>query len=288
MGKGLGRGLDALFQTGNKNILDEVTRNSENRIELINVNKILTNQDQPRKIFDEQSLSELANSIKKYGIVQPLVVTKKDGKYDLVAGERRLRAAKSIGLESVPVVVKEYNDQTKNEISLIENIQREDLNTLEVAEAYKYLMEKYNLNQEELAKNLGKSRSTVANSLRILNLTDDIKEFVKNNEISEGHCKILASIPSETIQKVLANKVVTEGLSVRQLENLIKEKEENVKKPKKVIEENIWIKNIEDQFKDFFQTKVQVKQNGLNKGKIIVEYYSNDELESIVNKVNRG
>jgi len=288
MGKGLGRGLDALFQTGNKNIVDEVTKNSENRIQLIHVSNILTNEDQPRKIFDEKSLSELANSIKKYGIIQPLVVTKKDNKYDLVAGERRLRAAKSIGLESVPVVIKEYNDQSKNEISLIENIQREDLNTLEVAEAYKYLMEKYNLNQEELAKNLGKSRSTVANSLRILKLTDDVKEFIKNNEINEGHCKILASIPSETIQKALANKIVADGLSVRQLENLIKEKEENIKKPKKVIEENIWIKNIEDQFKDFFQTKVQVKQNGANKGKIIVEYYSNDELESILNKVNRG
>ncbi|MDD4067021.1 MAG: ParB/RepB/Spo0J family partition protein [Clostridia bacterium] len=288
MGKGLGRGLDALFQTGNKNIVDEVTKNSENRIQLIHVSNILTNEDQPRKIFDEKSLSELANSIKKYGIIQPLVVTKKADKYDLVAGERRLRAAKSIGLESVPVVIKEYNDQSKNEISLIENIQREDLNTLEVAEAYKYLMEKYNLNQEELAKNLGKSRSTVANSLRILKLTDDVKEFIKNNEINEGHCKILASIPSETIQKALANKIVADGLSVRQLENLIKEKEENIKKPKKVIEENIWIKNIEDQFKDFFQTKVQVKQNGANKGKIIVEYYSNDELESILNKVNRG
>ncbi len=292
---GLGRGLDALFQPSAKNVVEKTvqleTKINNNEIVFLNVNDIKTNEEQPRKVFGQEQLDELAQSIKKYGIVQPLVVTKNNDNYDLIAGERRLRAAKSIGLQNVPVVVKEYDEQTKSEISLIENIQREDLNTLEQAQAYKYIMDKYNLTQEQLASNLGKSRSSIANSLRILNLDDKIKEYIKNDELTEGHCKILVSIQNPELQNLLAQKVVIEGLSVRQLEENIKslkEEKTNNKKIKKEKENDIWINDVEEKFKNFFQTKVQIKHNNSNRGKIIVEYYSNDELDRILDIINRG
>ena len=290
---GLGRGLDALFQPSAKNVVEKTvqleTKINNNEIVFLNVNDIKTNEEQPRKVFGQEQLDELAQSIKKYGIVQPLVVTKNNDNYDLIAGERRLRAAKSIGLQNVPVVVKEYDEQTKSEISLIENIQREDLNTLEQAQAYKYIMDKYNLTQEQLASNLGKSRSSIANSLRILNLDDKIKEYIKNDELTEGHCKILVSIQNPELQNLLAQKVVIEGLSVRQLEENIKSLKEEKTNNKKIKKENdIWINDVEEKFKNFFQTKVQIKHNNSNRGKIIVEYYSNDELDRILDIINRG
>lgn len=293
---GLGRGLDALFQPAGrsvveKNIQTEIKLTNNNEVIYLNVNDIKTNQEQPRKVFGQEQLDELAQSIKKYGIVQPLVVTRNNKNYDLIAGERRLRAAKSIGLSSVPVIIKDYDDQTKSEISLIENIQREDLNTLEQAQAYKYIMDKYNLTQEQLATNLGKSRSSIANSLRILNLDDKIKEHIKNDELTEGHCKILVFIQDAELQNLLAQKVVFEGLSVRQLEETVKNLKEpkmTNKKEKKEDKSAIWINDIEEKFKNFFQTKVQVKHSNSNKGKIIVEYYSNDELDRILDIINRG
>lgn len=290
---GLGRGLDALFQPSAKNVIEKnlEIQNNENEIIYLNIEKIKTNQDQPRKVFGQEQLDELAQSIKKYGIVQPLVVTKNNDNYDLIAGERRLRAAKSIGLNAVPVVVKKYDEQTKNEISLIENIQREDLNTIEQAQAYKYIMEKYDLTQEQLAINLGKSRSSVANSLRILKLNDKIKEYIKNDELTEGHCKVLVSIQNKELQSLLAHKVVNNGMSVRQLEEAVKELQNepiDKKKEKKENKNNVWISDVEEKFKNFFQTKVQIKHSDSNKGKIIVEYYSNDELDRILDIINRG
>ena len=207
---GLGKGLDALFETSAKNVIEKSLNeeNIEGDVLYVDIEKIKTNQNQPRKVFGQEKLDELAQSIKRYGIVQPLVVTKNKDNYDLIAGERRLRAARSIGLSEVPVVIKEYDEQSKSEISLIENIQREDLNRLEQAQAYKELLDKYNLTQEQLAKNLGKSRSSITNTLRLLNLTDKVKEYIKSDELTEGHCKVLASIQNEEIQNLLAEKIV--------------------------------------------------------------------------------
>lgn len=294
MGKmGLGRGLDALFQSATRNA-GEVNLNNgvdDENVVLLNVNQINTKKDQPRKVFEQDKMEELAQSIKKYGIVQPLVVVKNNENYDLIAGERRLRAAISIGLENVPVVVKEYDEQTKNEVALIENIQRENLNALEQAQAYKYILEKYNLTQEQLAKNLGKSRSSITNCVRLLNLDERVKEYIRNEELSEGHCKVLVAIQDKELQVLLAQKAVLNGLNVRQLEAMVsdlsREKTE-ARKQKKERQNEVWLNDIEERFQNFFQTKVQVKHNNSNKGQIIVEYYSNDELDRILNIINRG
>lgn len=290
---GLGKGLDALFQTSAKNVIEKSINeeNIEGDVLYVNIEKIKTNQNQPRKVFGQEKLDELAQSIKRYGIVQPLVVTKNKENYDLIAGERRLRAARSIGLAEVPVVIKEYDEQSKSEISLIENIQREDLNRLEQAQAYKELLDKYNLTQEQLAKNLGKSRSSITNTLRLLNLTDKVKEYIKNDELTEGHCKVLASIQNEELQNLLAQKIVDNGMSVRELEDKVRRLEnlEECKTPKSKKDYNtVWLDEIEEKFKNFFQTKVQVKHSLSNKGKIIVEYYSNEELDRILDIINRG
>ena len=290
---GLGKGLDALFETSAKNVIEKSLNeeNIEGDVLYVNIEKIKTNQNQPRKVFGQEKLDELAQSIKRYGIVQPLVVTKNKDNYDLIAGERRLRAARSIGLSEVPVVIKEYDEQSKSEISLIENIQREDLNRLEQAQAYKELLDKYNLTQEQLAKNLGKSRSSITNTLRLLNLTDKVKEYIKNDELTEGHCKVLASIQNEDIQNLLAEKIVQKGMSVRELEEKVKRLDnlEECKTPKSKKDYNtVWLDEIEERFKNFFQTKVQVKHSLSNKGKIIVEYCSNEELDRILDIINRG
>ena len=290
---GLGKGLDALFETSAKNVIEKSLNeeNIEGDVLYVNIEKIKTNQNQPRKVFGQEKLDELAQSIKRYGIVQPLVVTKNKDNYDLIAGERRLRAARSIGLSEVPVVIKEYDEQSKSEISLIENIQREDLNRLEQAQAYKELLDKYNLTQEQLAKNLGKSRSSITNTLRLLNLTDKVKEYIKNDELTEGHCKVLASIQNEELQNLLAQKIVDNGMSVRELEDKVRRLEnlEECKTPKSKKDYNtVWLDEIEEKFKNFFQTKVQVKHSLSNKGKIIVEYYSNEELDRILDIINRG
>lgn len=293
---GLGKGLDALFEVNPKDLIEKSINTEEenkgNDVLLLSVDKINTNQDQPRKVFGQEQLEELAQSIQKYGIVQPLVVVKKENKYELVAGERRLRAAKLIGLNEVPVIVKEYDEQSKNEISLIENIQREDLNTLEQAMAYKYIIDKYGITQEQLAKNLGKSRCSITNSLRILKLSDKVKEYIKNDQLSEGHCKVLVSVENEELQNLLAQKVVVNGMSVRQLEETIRNLEtiedDKEKKVKKIKQKDVWINDVEEKFKNFFQTKVEVKHSSSNKGKIIVEYYSNDELDRILDIINRG
>ena len=290
---GLGKGLDALFETSAKNVIEKSLNeeNIEGDVLYVNIEKIKTNQNQPRKVFGQEKLDELAQSIKRYGIVQPLVVTRNKDNYDLIAGERRLRAARSIGLSEVPVVIKEYDEQSKSEISLIENIQREDLNRLEQAQAYKELLDKYNLTQEQLAKNLGKSRSSITNTLRLLNLTDKVKEYIKNDELTEGHCKVLASIQNEELQNLLAQKIVDNGMSVRELEDKVRRLEnlEECKTPKSKKDYNtVWLDEIEEKFKNFFQTKVQVKHSLSNKGKIIVEYYSNEELDRILDIINRG
>lgn len=291
--KGLGKGLDAFFPPINAGVTKEnesVPINiSKDNVNEINIEHIITNNGQPRKIFDEKAIEELAESIKKYGIIEPIVVSKEGSKYEIIAGERRYRAAKVAGLEKIPVVIKEYDEKAKSEVALIENIQRKDLNILEEAQAYKDILEKYNLSQDELAKSIGKSRSSISNSIRMLKFDDKIKNYILQDKISEGHCKVLASVQNKDVQIKLANKIVEEGISVRKLEEVIKQIEEPKIKKIPVNTANIWIKDIEEKFKSFFHTKVEIKPDKNNKkGKIVLEYYSNDELDRILEKINRG
>lgn len=289
--RGLGKGLDAFFPPSNvaeekKENIDNI-ENKEGIIE-IDINEIVVNKFQPRKIFNDDSLNELAESIKNYGIIQPIVVSKRNDKYEIIAGERRYRAAKIAKIDKVPIILKEYDEKTKSEVALIENIQRENLGILEKANAYKEIMDKYNISQEKLADKLGKSRSSISNSLRLLNFSDTIKGYINEEKLSEGHCKVLAAIKDKEIQLKLAEKVIEKDLSVRQLEDFIKIATKDVNKSEfqvKMKEREVWIDDIEEKFKNFFQTKVEIK-HGNNKGKIILEYYSNEELERILEIVN--
>ena len=294
--KGLGKGLDAFFPPintvntkNNEPKQQSIDANVESSINEISINAIVVNEGQPRKKFDKTAIEELAESIKKYGIIEPIVVSKEGSKYQIIAGERRFRAAKVAGLETIPVVIKEYDEKEKNEVALIENIQRKDLNILEEAQAYKDILEKYNMSQEELANNIGKSRSAISNTIRILKFDDKIKKYILEDKLSEGHCKVLASVQDKNIQIKLAKKVAEEGISVRKLEEFIKNIDEPKVKKKVIKTKNVWIQDIEEKFKSFFQTKVEIKPDKDNKkGKIILEYYSNDELDRILETINRG
>jgi ParB family chromosome partitioning protein len=236
--------------------------------------------------FDDEKLEELTESIKQYGVLQPLIVQKKDGFYQIIAGERRWRAAKNAGLDQVPVIVKEYNSEETLAISLIENIQREDLSPIEEALAYKRLMEEHQLKQEEVAEKVGKSRSAIANFLRLLNLEESVQGMVADGRLSAGHAKVLLGIDSKEKQKKLAELTIQEELSVRQLEKLV----QTEKKPKKEDEtdpvEDLIYQSIGQRMQDILGTKVNIIQ-GKRKGKIEIEYYSPDDLERILDMINQ-
>ncbi len=290
---GLGKGLDALFPSQESKVNQNETSNSTKEVikkdvEEVDIKKIVTNKDQPRKVFNEKAIEELSISIRKYGIIQPIVVIEKDGKYEIVAGERRYRAALKAELKKVPVIIKKYDEKTKGEVSLIENIQRENLNILEQAQALKDIMEKNNLSQEELSKRIGKSRSAISNTIRILKLSDKIKQYIWDGKLTEGHSKLLLSLDNEELQEKLADKIVEKDLSVRQVEDFIRSLNEPKSGTiKKKVKNDIWIQDIEERFKNFFQTKVHIK-HGKDKGQIILEYYSNDELDRIIEIIDRG
>ena len=269
---GLGKGLDALFGP----VEEEIQENDV--LKNLNINEVEPNRLQPRKNFNQEALEELAESIKKYGVIQPIVVTKQDDYYEIIAGERRWRASKLAGLTEIPVIIRE-NDQRKNkEIALIENIQREDLNAYEKALGIKNLMEDYSLTQEEVAKILGKSRSSIANSVRILNLNPDVLEFAKQGKLTEGHCKALMAITDPKKQYETAVRMIEKGESVRQAEKKARLKK---KSPGVDAKYQILFNDIEDSFQSFFGTKVKLDA-GRKKGKIIIEYNSNDDLERLL------
>ena len=232
----------------------------------------------PRKKFDEDAILELADSIKQFGVLQPLLVRKNKDYYEIIAGERRWRAAKQAGVKEVPVIVKEYTEQEIVEIGLIENIQREDLNPYEKALGIRNLMDKYGLTQEEVSKRIGKSRSAVSNTVRILNLAPDVLELVKEGKLSEGHCKALAAITDQKRQYEMAIRMIERGESVRQAEqkNLRAKKEKYLDPKYKMLYDDI-----EDRFQGFFGTKVKIDA-GRRSGKIIINYTNNDELERIL------
>ena len=280
---GLGKGLDALFGGTPLDMQNEQTEEMENSGNLKNlkITEVEPNREQPRKNFKQESLEELAESIKTYGVIQPIVVSKQDGYYGIVAGERRWRAAKIAGLEEIPAIIRDTDEQSNREIALIENIQREDLNPYEKAIGIRSLMDKYGMTQEEVSKRIGKSRSSVSNTVRILYLAPDVLELVKQGKLTEGHCKALAGIEDPQRQYEAAIRMVEKGESVRQAEskNRITKKEKKLDPRYKYLYEDI-----EDRFQGFFGTKVKLDQ-GKRKGRIIIEYHNNEDFERMLNLI---
>ena len=272
---GLGKGLDALFSMP---IAEEEKQRENDKLKNLKVIDVEPNRDQPRKLFDEDGLQDLASSIKRYGVIQPIVVTEKEGYYAIIAGERRWRAAKIAGLTEIPAIVREDDDQKNKEIALIENIQREDLTAYEKASGIKALMEDYKLTQEEIAKILGKSRSSIANSVRILNLDPRVLEYAKMGKLTEGHCKALMAITDPEEQYKTARRMIENNETVRQAESKAHRKKVYPKIDEKY---EVIYRDIEDTFQGFFGTKVKVDA-GRRRGKIVIEYTSNNDLERIL------
>ena len=287
---GLGKGLDALFGGSPLDVqmeenIEEVQEIDDNKnLKTLKITEVEPNREQPRKNFNQEALEELSESIKEYGVIQPIVVSKEDGYYAIVAGERRWRAAKLAGLGEIPAIIRESDEQTNREISLIENIQREDLNPYEKALGIRSLMDKYGMTQEEVSKKIGKSRSSVSNTVRVLYLAPDVLELVKQGKLSEGHCKALAGISDPKRQYEAAIRMIEKGESVRQAEskNRITKREKKLDPKYKYLYEDI-----EDKFQGFFGTKVKLDQ-GKRKGKIIIEYHNNEDLERMLNLIKEN
>lgn len=282
LGRGLGRGLSALIPEDEEKsevIIKEVVVKEPAEIK-VRISQVEPNKEQPRKMFDEDSLIELSESIKQYGILQPLLVQKKDDYYEIIAGERRWRAAKLAGIKEIPIVVKEYSEREAMEIALIENIQREDLNPIEEAQAYQRLIKDYNLKQDEVAEKVSKSRASITNSLRLLKLDKRVQEMVMEGKLSNGHARTIINIEDKEKQFMIAQKIFDENLSVREVEKLMRELE----KPEKVLKkpENDFIyRDFEEKISKLLETNVKIKNKENNKGKIEINYYSQEELERI-------
>ena len=251
----------------------------------LKVSLIEPNSTQPRKKFDEEELKELADSIKEYGIIQPLLVQKKDSHYEIIAGERRWRAAKLAGLTEVPVLIREYDKQRTMEIALIENVQRADLNPIEEAMAYQRLIQEFNLTQEEIAVRVAKNRATITNSMRLLKLDQRVQQMLVDGQISSGHARALLGLEDGERQYQAAKKVIQENLSVRDVEKLVKilnRPEKEKKEPEKGPDINLIYKQIEEKLKTIMGTKVVINRKDKNKGRIEIEYYSQEELERLI------
>lgn len=286
MGKkfALGKGLSALIPED----IEDSTQENEGKIS-VPLNKIKNDNNQPRKAFDSDKIAELTESIKTHGIIQPLILRKSDNDcYIIVAGERRWRAAKMAGLSEVPAIIMDLSEKDVLEISLIENIQRQDLNPIEEAIAYKKLLNEFKLTQEDLSKRIGKSRTAITNTMRLLNLDSRVQQYIIEGIITEGHGRALLSIKDLELQYELSQKVIDENLSVRELEKLTKkflEVKDKVKEERATNELNPYYKEIKNQLQDYFGTKVNIS-NKNNKGKIEIEYYSEDDLQRILDIIN--
>ncbi len=252
----------------------------------LDIYDISPSKDQPRKNFDEETIDNLAKSIDKHGIIQPIVVRKKESYYEIIAGERRWRAAKSIGLKKIPAIIKEIDDLEVAQIALVENIQREDLNSIEEALAFKSLVEKHSLTQEEIGELVGKSRSYVANVIRLLNLDEFVKCLIIENKLTSGHGRTILGLNKDNEQLTLANIIIEKNLSVRETESLVKKLNKNTKEKTKQKESDPIIKEIEETLRESLGTKVQIT-NGKKKGKIEIEYYSDEELERIIDLIKK-
>ena len=296
MKPGLGRGLDSLLKVYDEEIVEVKKENTERSItnlemrhgdvEKVDINKIYTNPNQPRKNFDKESLNELAESIKIHGLIQPIIVNEMSDGYMIIAGERRFRAAKICGLKEIDAVVKNYTNKQVAEIAIIENLQREDLNPVEVAKGIKQLMEEYGLTQEKVSERLGKSRSAIANSLRILNLYPEVLDLVEKGKVSFGHAKVLASITDYTTQIILAKKIAKDKLTVRDLEKEVESilGNKKVKKPAKLPSEEL--QDFIGDLQRKLGTKVSLIGND-RKGRIYIDYYSQDDLDRIYDVILR-
>lgn len=279
MKKGLGKGLGALIGESEIN-------NDKQSIEIIKISQIEPNNKQPRKNFNDEKIIELSKSIIKHGIIQPIIVKKEGQIYKIIAGERRWRASRLAGIKEIPCLVKDYTDKEIMQVALIENIQREDLNAIEEASAYDRLLNEYNLTHDELSDIVGRSRPYITNSIRLLNLYESVKQMLIEGVISNAHARCLVGIKDENIQIKIARDIEDNQLSVRQTEALIKSlaTERNGKKIKSSMSPELMC--IQDNFQDVFGTKVKIKDKN-NKGKIMIEYYSNEELERIIDLINR-
>lgn len=275
---GLGKGLDALFGP----VPEEEKAQENDVLKNLKITEVEPNREQPRKNFNQEALEELAESIKEYGLIQPIIVTKKDGYYSIIAGERRWRASKLAGLTEIPVIVREDDERKNTEISLIENMQREDLNPFEKAVGIKNLMLTYGYTQEEVAQKLGKSRSAIANTVRTLNLEPRVLELVKEGKLSEGHCRALLAITDPEKQYLTAVDIIERGAPVNELEKTNKKINQKQVSREEIRRNTILYKDIENTFQGFFGTKVKLNP-GKKKGKIVIEYSSNDDLERILN-----
>lgn len=281
---GLGKGLDSMIppkSTGTRAKTDN--RISQTGETILKINEVEPNKNQPRKNFNEDSLLELSESIKLHGIVQPLVVTRKKDYYEIIAGERRWRAAKMAGLREVPVVIKDYTPQEVMEVALIENIQREDLNPVEEARAYQNLIQEYSLKQDEVAEKVSKSRTAITNSLRLLKLDDRVLEMLVEETISSGHARALLGFPDKEQQYTVAMKIFDEKLSVRETEKLVKSMMNPARKnAKKELKNDFVYRDLEEKLKQKLGTKVRINRKTEQKGKVEIEYYSPEELEKIL------
>ncbi len=288
MAKQVKRGLNALLA----NIEDVKTDvKTEDKIYSVALEKVMPNPDQPRKSFNEESLIELSRSIREHGIIQPLVVRRgEDDKYIIIAGERRYRASLLAGLTVIPVIIKEYDEMKTKEISLIENLQREDLNAIEEGEAIRELMDCYHLTQEDIAQKLSKARSSIANTLRLLSLTNEVKELVKSGKVSAGHARALLAVPDPLVQIEMAGKVITEGWSVRETEKQVRYYLKPETKPAQISEKvrqkmSVEMKEFVNGMTQVFATKVRLVGNE-SKGRICIDYYSNEDLQHIYDMIS--
>ena len=299
--RGLGKGLDALFGDAEVTLQSRAEKNSKNEdektedpkqkvdknektgggIDYIDINDIKPNSNQPRKTFDEDKLNELAASIEEHGLIQPLVLRKAEKGYEIVAGERRWRAARKIGIREIPCIVRELTDEENMLLAIIENMQREDLNPIEEAEGIRQMIDTYGLTQEEVSKSVGKSRPYIANSLRLLRLPETVRKYVEDGSLSTGHAKAIAAVSDEKKQIELAEVAIRDGLSVRQLEKLAQQDKSGVKTRSRVKQKTADVKRVEEDLKNALGTKVTLNQKG-KKVKIEIEFYSKDELERLI------
>ena len=288
---GLGKGLDSLIPVHNntekeKAVVEKVVEKKTDTV--LRITEIEPNKGQPRKNFNEDALEELADSIKQFGLIQPLVVQKRDGYYEIIAGERRWRAAKKAGLKEVPVIIRDYTDEEMMEIALIENLQREDLNPIEEAQAYKKLINDYKLKQDEIAEKVSKSRVAITNSMRLLKLSEKVQDMIVEEMTSSGRGRALLALNDKKMQEELANRIFDEKLSVRETEQIVKAlNNPKEKKQKEEYSDNFVYEKIENEFKEIIGTNVSIKRKSQDKGKIEIEYYSTEDLERIIDLMKK-
>lgn len=288
--KGLGRGLDVFFGEDIEEV-EKVVKPKEKKVKELdkvvelNISEVEPMLNQPRKIFDEEKLEELTNSIKEHGVLQPILVVKDENGYTIIAGERRWRAAKKAGLKNIPAIIKDYTDTKKKQVALIENIQREDLNIVEIAKAIKELMDIDGYTQTEVAKITGKNISTISNMMRLLKLQDKILDYLLEGKLVEGQARALLAVEDKDKQLEIAEKIIKNRLTVRDVEKLIYGSEEYNRKPNKKQPKTVYYKKLEEKLKDYFGYKVKIDSNKKHQ-KLIIEYDDNDGLESLLNKLN--